>query len=159
MENFEALQDIDTFCKVLIKKTRADKPGSRSKSQVAPSERAFLEKGRFVWHLGDNSELGSNVEAEHEEPFVDVFDEGDYVRVLIQCRCQEQQVTFHSSKDEVVICREDCYKEKDGQEMCTDFCRKLSLPTDGLQLDNMMFIIAKCNNNNTLEATIPRLKR
>jgi hypothetical protein len=158
MENFEALQDIDNFCKVLVKKTNSEKPDNGGKSQTAPSEgKEFLDRRRLHWHWGSNSTLGSNLQPEHDEPFIDVFDEIDHIKILVQCRCQEQQVTFHPSKDGLVVCREECYREKDGQEMCTDLCRKLRLPTDGLQLDNMEFIVAKCNNNNTLEAMIPKL--
>jgi hypothetical protein len=94
-----------------------------------------------------------------EEPLVDVFDEEDYVRILVQCRCREQQVTFHPCPDGITVCKEECRKEKGGPEVCSDVCRKLSLSMDGLQLDDMLFVVAKCNNNNTLEAMIPKKKK
>ena len=55
--------------------------------------------------------------------------------------------------------REECHKEKNGPETCRDICRKLNIKTDELQLGNMQFVIAKCNNNNTLEAMIPKIKK
>ncbi len=130
MENFEALQTIDNFCKVLVKKSTAD-----------------------------SSAMGDTVQREVEEPLVDVIEEEDHIRILVQCRCREQQVTFHPSTDGITICREECQKEKGGPETCRDICRKLSIPTDELQLENMEFVIAKCNNNNTLEAMIPKIKK
>ena len=145
MENFEALQSIDNFCKVLVKKTTIDTPKASNRIEIEPLE--------------GSSAIGNIVQHEIEEPLVDVFDEEDHIRILVQCRCREQQVTFHPSTDGITICREERRKEKGGQETCSDVCRKLSLRTDELQLDNMEFVIAKCNNNNTLEAMIPKIKK
>ena len=145
MENFEALQSIDNFCKVLVKKTTTDTPKASNRIEIGPLE--------------GSSAIGNIVQHEIEEPLVDVFDEEDHIRILVQCRCREQQVTFHPSTDGITICREERRKEKGGQETCSDVCRKLSLRTDELQLDNMEFVIAKCNNNNTLEAMIPKIKK
>ncbi|HLC00325.1 MAG TPA: hypothetical protein VJL33_03315 [Candidatus Bathyarchaeia archaeon] len=145
MENFEALQSIDNFCKVLVKKTTIDTPKASNRIEVEPLKSIFA--------------LSNIVQPEIEEPLVDVFDEEDHIRILVQCRCREQQVTFHPSTDGITICREERRKEKGGQETCSDVCRKLSLRTDELQLDNMEFVIAKCNNNNTLEAMIPKIKK
>jgi hypothetical protein len=138
MESFEGLQNIDNFCKVIVKKTPAE----------------HLRTGSISASLSDNAGL-----AYCEEPFVDVFDEEDHVRILVQCRCQEQQVTFHPTAEGLVVCRKDFLREKDGSEVCNNVCTKLDLKTDGLQLDNMLFVVAKCNNNNTLEAMIPKLKK
>src|SRR3990172_586183 len=145
MENFEALQNIDDFCKVLVKKTTADAPQASNRVEIKPSEAS--------------SAMNNTMQPDSEEPLVDIFDEPDYIRILVQCRCREQQVTFHPSTDGITICREERRKEKGGQETCSDVCRKLSLRTDELQLDNMEFVIAKCNNNNTLEAMIPKIKK
>ena len=145
MENFEALQSIDNFCKVLVKKTTIDTPKASNRIEIEP-----LEGSSAIGNIGQH---------EIEDPLVDVFDEEDHIRILVQCRCREQQVTFHPSTDGITICREERRKEKGGQETCSDVCRKLSLRTDELQLDNMEFVIAKCNNNNTLEAMIPKIKK
>ncbi len=129
MESFEGLKSIDNFCKVEVRKSG----------------------------LGDSKTVTSFPDV--EEPLIDVFDEEEQMRILVQCRCREQQVTFHPCPDGITVCREECRKEKGGPEVCNDVCRKLSLSMDGLQLDDMLFVIAKCNNNNTLEAVIPKKKR
>jgi hypothetical protein len=134
MENFEGLQSIDNFCKVLVRKPASE---------------------RFAGTSSSAESMDSGI----EEPLVDVFDEGDHIRILVQCRCREQQVTFHPCPDGITVCREDCHREKGGPEVCNDVCRKLTLSMDGLQLDDMLFVIAKCNNNNTLEAMIPKKKK
>ncbi len=159
MENFEVLQGISSFCKVLVKKTTVEKPECTGKSQTGSSEKEFLERSHLVRYFGGSFASDADVQLEHEEPLIDVFEEDDHVRILVQCRCQEQQVTFHPSKDGLVVCREECFKEKDGAEICRDVCRKVSLRTDRLQLENMLFLVAKCNNNNTLEAMIPKIKQ
>lgn len=135
MERFDGLQDIDNFCKVIVRKP--------SMSNVETG--ASLEN--------------DNINSDIEEPLVDVFDEADYIRILVQCKCREQQVTFHPCSDGIAVCREECHKERGRPEVCNDVCRKLSLSMNGLQLKDMMFVIAKCNNNNTLEAMIPKLKK
>jgi hypothetical protein len=145
MENFEALQSIDNFCKVVVKKTTAERTETGSK--------------RGVSSLLALPEFHGSVEPEIEDPLVDIFDEEDYVRILVQCRCREEQVTFHPDPDGITVCREECHREKHGPEMCRDVCQKLNLRTDELQLGSMEFVIAKCNNNNTLEALIPKLKK
>ena len=146
MNNFEALENIDSFCKVLVKKMNADTAETINKREHKPEKTVFYPSVDIT-------------QPELEEPLVDIFDEGDHIRVLVQCRCQEQQVTFHPSKEGITICREECHKNKNGSETCRDVCRKLRIRTDELQLENMLFVIAKCNNNNTLEATIPKIKK
>jgi len=157
MENFEALQNIDDFCKVLVKKTIADTSETGNRRELETDKAVFERK-----YLNGRSETETSMgimQPELEEPLIDVFDEEDHIRILVQCRCREQQVTFHPDKDGIIICKEECHKNKDGLETCRDVCRKLSIRTDELQLENMLFVIAKCNNNNTLEATIPKLKK
>jgi len=157
MEKFEALQNIDDFCKVLVKKTISDTSETGKRRELETYEAVFERE-----YLNGRSETDPSMgiaQPELEEPLIDVFDEGDHIRILVQCRCREQQVTFHPSKDGIIVCKEECHKNKSGAETCRDVCRKLSIRTDGLQLENMLFVIAKCNNNNTLEATIPKLKK
>jgi len=158
MENFETLQNIDNFCKVLVKKTIASKPEIGHKRGVGPLNEADFERNHIDGQLVASSAMGY-MTSEIEDPLIDVFDEEDYLRILVQCRCQEQQVTFHLVKDGLIICREECYQKKGQPETCSDVCRKIVLRTDELALENMLFIIAKCNNNNTLEAMIPKIKK
>jgi hypothetical protein len=159
MEKFETLQTIDNFCKVLVKKTTEDKSEKGNKKENEPSAEAVFKKTQWYKPLEANSAMGYSMQLEIEEPLVDIFDEEDHIRILVQCRCREQQITFHPSIDGITVCREECRKEKGGPETCSDVCRKLSIRTDELQLENMLFVIAKCNNNNTLEAMIPKVKK
>ena len=156
MENFEALQNVDGFCKVLVKKTAAND----NRSNTEPSDESILQKRILNGHQSAiSSKVGFITLPNVEDPLVDVIDEEDHVRILVQCRCREQQVTFHPSPDGLRICREECHVDADGTETCNDVCRNVSLRTDCLQIENMLFIVAKCNNNNTLEAMIPKIKR
>jgi len=42
---------------------------------------------------------------------------------------------------------------------CNDFCsRNIPLNLKGLQLEDMLFVVSKCNNNNVLEITIPKTR-
>jgi len=155
METFEELGNLDNFCKVLVK--TPDRSGT-GRGFAHSDERVLADN--FLFRPIDNSSLASdNLRSEIEEPLVDIIEEEDHVRILVQCRCREQQVTFHPSSDGITVCREECHRERDGTERCNDVCRKLSLRTDELQLGDMLFVVAKCNNNNTLEAMIPKIKK
>lgn len=157
MERFEELKNIDNFCKVLVKTSDKSETG-RNRGFKRSDERVLEDN--FLYRPSDaSSGMSDNLRSEIEEPLVDIFDEEDYVRILVQCRCREQQVTFHPSLDGITVCKEECHREKDGTEKCNDVCRKLNLRTDELQLGDMLFVMAKCNNNNTLEAMIPKIKK
>lgn len=161
MENFdEALRDIDSFCKVTVKKAPGNQPETNNGTTKELAEESMLQKVMLPGPLqtGSPNETSPTLFSV-EEPLVDVIDEEDQVRILVQCRCREQEVTFHACSDGIRICREECQKEPDGTEVCQDVCRKVNIPTSHLQIENMLFIIAKCNNNNTLEAMIPKIKQ
>jgi hypothetical protein len=159
MEKFEALQTIDNFCKVLVKKATESNSQKDNKQENGALAKTAFEKTRWYRPLREaSSATGNTAKSEIEEPLVDFFDEEDHIRILVQCRCREQQVTFHPCADGIMVCREECRKERGGPETYNDVCRKLSIPTSELQLGNMEFVIAKCNNNNTLEAMIPKVK-
>lgn len=149
MERFEALQEIDSFCRVNVKKPAGDvaEQTESSNKEIIPERKLAGARGLFT--------RMPNV----EDPLVDVIDEDDYVRILVQCRCREQEVTFHPCSDGIIVCKEERKREADGAEACENVCSKVSLPTDQLQLQDMLFIVAKCNNNNTLEATDPKIRR
>jgi hypothetical protein len=100
---------------------------------------------------------------QYEEPLMDVIDEGDNIKLLVQGRCVDQQFSIHINEDtgEISICRETCYRKK-GLEIieCNDFCSKnVPLNLKELQLEDMVFVVSKCNNNNVLEITIPKIKK
>jgi len=99
---------------------------------------------------------------QYEEPLIDVIDEEDNVRLLVQCRCQEEQVSIHVNKNQggITVCKEQCHIKKESEiVVCGDVCtRNIPLNLKDLQLEDMQFIVSQCNNNNVLEITIPKIK-
>jgi hypothetical protein len=151
MSNFEeALQNIDGFCKVVVKKMPENTAEVENKIVVEPIENPLPQKSTANGPFIPLSQI--------EEPLIDVFEEEDYLRILVQCHCREQQVTFYVRTDGIRICREECHVNAAGTEECVDNCQKINLPTDNLQLENRLFVVAKCNNNAVLEAMIPKKK-
>lgn len=124
--------------------------------------------------MTDNSDVGfckvlvkkssdADKHEQYEESLIDVIDEGDNIKLLVQGRCMDQQFSIHVNEDtgEISICRETCYRKK-GLEIieCNDFCsKKIPLNLKELQLEDMVFVVSKCNNNNILEITIPKTKK
>lgn len=99
---------------------------------------------------------------DHEEPLIDVIDEGDNIKILVQGRCSEQQFSIHVNEDKsgISICREACYIQKESEKVeCNDFCsRNIPLNLKELQLEKMLFVVSTCKNN-VLEITIPKIKK
>ena len=100
---------------------------------------------------------------QHEELLIDVIDEEDNIRLLVQGRCMDEQFSIHVNKNEggISICREACHRKK-GLDVieCDDFCSKnMPLNLEELQLEDMLFVVSKCNNNNVLEIIIPKTKK
>jgi hypothetical protein len=99
----------------------------------------------------------------YEEPLIDVMDEGDNVKLLVQGRCMDQQFSIHVNEDKtgISICRETCYRKKGLEAIeCNDFCsRNIPLNLKELQLEDLVFVVSKCNNNNVLEIIIPKIKQ
>ena len=152
LETFnQTLHEFDAFCRVDVKKPADDATGKSSVSETV--------KG-FGFERNLTSATGKFVRLpDAEDPLIDVFDEDDHVRILVQCRCREHQVTFHPCSDGIIVCKEECHIGTDGAEACDNTCKKVSLQTDQLQINDMLLIVAKCNNNNTLEAMVPKVKR
>ena len=100
---------------------------------------------------------------QYEEPLIDVIDEEDNIKLLVQGRCMDKQFSIHVNEDKsgISICRETCYRKKGSQVVeCNDFCSKnIPLNIEELQLGNMLFVVSKCNNNNVLEIMIPKTKQ
>lgn len=104
----------------------------------------------------------STIFEEYEEPLIDVIDEEDNVKLLVQCRCQEEQVSIHvnNNHDGITVCKERCQIKKESEiAVCGDVCsRNIPLNLKDLQLENMLFIVSQCNSNNVVEITIPKIK-
>jgi hypothetical protein len=106
---------------------------------------------------------GADKQERYEEPLIDVIDEGNSVKLLVQGRCMDQQFSIHVNEDKsgISICREACYIEKGAETVeCADYCSKnIPLNLNELQLEGMLFVVSKCNNNNVLEIVIPKRKQ
>jgi len=150
----EALQNIDIFCKVLVKKLLSGGEETANNVVVEPMERLMLRKYVIEEHL-NSSPLGRSLIPlpQVEEPLVDIFEHDNYVKVLMQCRCKEQKVTVHTDIDGIEICKRECRTNSDGVEVCTDKCQKINIPVGSLEIENM---ITKCSNNTVFELEIPK---
>lgn len=148
----EALRNIDVFCKVLANKIVENE--ENSDIMVEPIENLIYKK--YVISEQVNSSLINRnfiPLPQLEEPLIDIFEEGNYVRILMQCRCKEQKVTIHPSIDCLEICKQECHKNSEGMEVCVDKCQKLNVPVTELQIEDMAI---KCSNNEVFEVTIPK---
>ena len=144
MDDFdEALQNIDVFCRVLVKKMVESLNDVESNIFVEPMEKLLKRKYIIEEQVEQNPTVKHFIPLPQvEEPLIDVFEDDNYVKVLMQCRCRDQKVTVH--------------RESSGLQICVEsMCRKLNLPVEQLQVENM---IMKCNNNEALEVEIPKLK-
>jgi len=157
MGNFEeALRNIDGFCKVLVKKIPKNTAELENKTIAKPIENPLIKSTATETLETDSSKRLFIPQSQIEEPLIDVFEEEDFLRILVQCRCREQQVTFYVRADGIRICREECHIDSGGKIVCVDNCQKINLRTEQLQLENRLFVVAKCNNNEVLEAVIPK---
>jgi len=99
---------------------------------------------------------------DYEEPLIDVIDEGENIRLLVQGRCSDQQYSIHVNEDKsgITICREACHIRKGSEKVeCNDFCSKnIPLNLEELQLEGMLFVVSQCKNN-VLEIVIPKMKK
>lgn len=153
MDDFEeALRNIDVFCKVLVKKIVEGE--EKSHIVVEPMER-LLYKKYVISEQVESSPVKHFIPLPQlEEPLIDVFENENYVRILMQCRCRDQNVTVHTGVDGLEICKKKCHKDSEGMEVCVDECQKLNLPVERLKIED---IVIKCNNNEALEVCIPKV--
>jgi hypothetical protein len=155
MENLEeALRNIDVFCKVLVDKITADANRVVPDVFVEPIEK-LLYKKNFV-----NERPETNLTVKHfvplphlEDPLIDVVEENNRFKILVQERCRDKPLTIHIVTDGIEICRKECHTDSGGEEVCVDKCQKLGLPLDRLQIENLT---ARCSNNTVFEVDIPK---
>jgi len=150
----EALRNIDAFCRILVNKLASEEIEKENNLPLEPIEALFRKK----YIVEEESELHSSPKRmiplpQLEEPLIDIIEDKNCVRVLMQERCNDNRITVHSRIDGIEICKEECYRDANGLEVCRGKCQKLSLPTDKLRIEN---ITAKCNNNSVFEVDIPR---
>lgn len=141
MEDFEeALRNIDIFCRILVKKIVEDEDCSQN-IEVEPIENLLRRKYIIKENQESKTPSGYLIPLpQAEEPLIDVFEDEDYVKIFLQCRCRDQRVTIHT--------------DTDGLEICADACGKLDLPVKHLHIENM---IVRCNNE-VIEIDIPKIK-
>lgn len=142
----EAIRNIDVFCKVLAKKiVESLKEGENCSDQIPVEPIEKLLKRKYVIE----GKFETSPTAKHfiplphiDEPLIDVFEDEKYVKVLMQCSCEQQRIAVN--------------KIDRGLQICLDnLCWKVNLPVEELHVEN---IIMKCNNNNALEVEIPKTK-
>jgi hypothetical protein len=149
----EALRNIDVFCRILVKKLVDTEDG---KIVVEPIEKLLYRKNMVYTQAEPNPSRGHFIHLpQAEEPLIDVFEDNDQVKVLMQCRCRDQPVTIHTDVDGVEICKKECHTNEEGLEVCIDKCQKLNVPVEHLKVENMT---AKCSNNTVFEMNIPKTR-
>ncbi|MEM3626741.1 MAG: hypothetical protein QXZ25_01810 [Candidatus Bathyarchaeia archaeon] len=153
MEDFEeALRNIDVFCKVLVKKI-VEGESENLDIIVEPMEKLLVSKYAFEERYGLSPLAKSTIPLPHlEEPLIDIFEDENYVKILVQCQCKHQKVTFHMDTNGMEICERKCHEDDEGKEICIDRCQRLELPTRHLQIERAT---TKCNNS-VFELNIPK---
>jgi hypothetical protein len=157
MDNFEeALKNIDVFCRTLVKKMTETENEQNDSIAIEPIEKLLLKKNIIEEKTESNPLTKTLIPmAQAEVPLVDIFEDDDHVKVLMQCRCKDQKVTVHPENDGIEICKRECHTDDEGVEVCTDKCQKVDLATKQLQVANM---VMKCSNNAVYEIDIPKNK-
>jgi hypothetical protein len=139
----EAFRNIDVFCRVLVKKIIESEKGSESNVVVDPVEKLLRRKYIIEENLEQNPAVKHLIPLPQlEEPLIDIFEDDNYVKVLMQCRCKDQRVTVQRDLEGLQICVE-------------EQCHRLNVPVKQLQIEN---IVMKCNNNKAFEVDIPKLR-
>jgi hypothetical protein len=118
MNNFEeALSNIDVFCKVLIRKMIEDEERS--------AELEFIEKlmrAKYAVEIYENYDW-------LKEPLIDVFEDEEKIKILIQCQCKNREIAIHPYEDYA--------------EIWVGEDEKIKMPIKRLDINN---VIIKCNN-------------
>jgi len=137
----EALRNIDIFCRTVVKKI-VENENSSPNIAVEPIENLLRKKYIIEESLESDPATRYLIPVpEAEEPLIDVFEDENYVKIFLQCRCQGKDVKIHTEVDNV--------------EIRVEECRKLNLPVRRLSIENM---VVRCNNNMVLEVAIPKTK-
>ena len=154
MDNFEeALTNIDIFCKTLVNKMLQNENEQNSNITVEPMEK-LLRRYVIEEHAEPSVQPKSLIPLpQAEEPLIDVFEDENYLKVLMQCRCKDQKVTVHPETDGIQVCKRECHTDSEGAEVCTDKCQKLNVPIEQLQIEDLR---ARCTNNTVFEVDIPK---
>ena len=152
----EALENIDVFCRTVAEKLANKTSGENSNLPFEPIEN-LLQKKYFATERTEPVTPPKYFIPlpELEKPLIDVFEDENYVKVLMQCHCKDEEATVHPYPDSIEICKKVCRTNSEGVRTCKTECQKLALPAEKLKAENM---IAKCNNNQVFEVDIPKEK-
>lgn len=150
----EAIRNIDAFCKTVVSKM-VEKEDERLNHPIEPIENLFRSKYVVKERTEPNPSTQLIPLPEVDEPLIDIFEDDDCVRVIMQCHCRDQTFSVHSNDDGLEICKKECIRDAEGSEVCRDACSTLDLPVEHLQIADM---ISKCRNNEVLELDIPKVK-
>jgi hypothetical protein len=152
----EALENIDVFCRTLAEKLANKENGKIDDPPFEPIEHLLREK-YFSAERTEPISLPRHFIPlpELEKPLIDVFEDENYVKVLMQCHCMNEEATVHPYPDSIEICKKVCRTNSEGVRTCKTECQKLAVPVEKLKTENM---IAKCNNNQIFEVDIPKQK-
>jgi hypothetical protein len=149
----EAIRNIDVYCRVLAKKIVEAEKQENTNIMIEPIE-DLLRRKYFAPKEETKSIETPIIPLPHlETPLVDVFEEEDQFKVLMQCHCQDQKVTVHTDADSMEICKKECYTDSQGSQVCSDNCQRLDIPVERLQIEKMS---SKCSKNEIFEIDIPK---
>jgi hypothetical protein len=149
----EALRNIDIFCRALVGKI-AEEGNEGNNMSMDPIESLFRRK--YIKEETESSSASKHLIPlpQLEEPLIDVIEDDYHFKVLMQCRCRDEEAIVRSDTENIQICKKVCQTNSDGMETCRTECRDLDLPVDQLQIEN---IVAKCTNNQAFEVDIPKV--
>jgi len=149
----EAIRNIDVYCRVLAKKIIDAEKEEDTSTMIEPIE-DLLRRKYIVQKEETKPVEPSFIPLPHlETPLVDVFEEEDRFKVLMQCHCRDQKVTVHTDADSMEICKKECYTDSQGSQVCSDNCQRLDIPVERLRIEKMS---SKCSKNEVFEIDIPK---
>ncbi|MCW1310019.1 MAG: hypothetical protein QXP04_04990, partial [Candidatus Nanoarchaeia archaeon] len=147
----EALQNIEVFCRVLVEKIVQYERGIESNVAVEPMEKLLREKyvikedfrGKYLTKKSEMNLTSGFIPAPQiEEPLIDIFEEENRIKIIMQHNCSEP-IKVYPLKNGLKVCKIICYNDIDKGKVCTEKCKELNLSID----KPIQGIFSNCNNN------------
>ena len=148
----EALCNIDIFCKVLVEKIVQNERGIETNVNIEPMEKLLRAKyvikedfrGKYLTKKDLDTNLPKNIIPlpQLEEPLIDVFEENNRIKVLMQHRCIDP-VKIYPDKNGVKVCKIVCYNDASNGKVCIEKCKEIPLPIN----TDIKEINSKCRND------------
>jgi hypothetical protein len=152
----EALRNIDAYCRVLVKKTIGAESREYADGLVEPIENLLRRKSQSAEEETSYTKTSFIPLPQLENPLVDVFEDEDKYKILVQCHCRDQTVTVHTDVSSIEICTKECYPDAERGQACKENCQRFDVPVEEMQIEKMN---SKCINNEVLEIEIPKRNR